>query len=201
MKQLAGLPKLTCLRLAETAVGDAGLAEIVKIGSLEELDLELLANQRRGADAVEEPQEAQEAQHRLGGCRGGRRGRLAGSHPEAADSAVALAWWLAIRSIELQNKISVVSVDGETDSLGCAGPASFGPRCEGAPWRRRLRSRQEMTTALVQRVSCCKASIRTCWRFWSCGIPHGTRAQNVLARTFFALGAAFCCGSCSNTEL
>jgi len=36
------LPKLTYLQLAETAVGDAGLAEIARIKSLEELDLELL---------------------------------------------------------------------------------------------------------------------------------------------------------------
>ncbi len=42
MKHLAGLPELAHLRLAETAVGDEGLAEVAKIESLVELDLETL---------------------------------------------------------------------------------------------------------------------------------------------------------------
>ena len=41
-------PKLTYLRLAETAVSDQGLAEIAKIVSLEELDLELLRISDKG---------------------------------------------------------------------------------------------------------------------------------------------------------
>ena len=37
-------------------------------------------------------------------------------------------------------------------TIACAGPASFGPRCEGTPRRSRLRSRQEMTTEVSART-------------------------------------------------